>query len=381
MLPCRSTCVSVGGVDYFTVASQFSKLVQQGVSEDTISPVPYWETLFAPIAGQQLCDPSTTPGAPANPSATQNVYCLFQQNQFNETNVLYSLDVPASGYGAGTLYPAYRFYHGQYSALYAWRSIGRSNYHALEATYRQHFGSGLEADFNYTYSRSIDWTSQAERRTTSGANNGAQIVNSWQPDQLRGISDYNMTHQLNANWIWDLPVGRGRHWLGGSNRLVDAVIGGWQLTGILRLTSGLPYGVDNGSRWPTNWDIEGYATLKQKIPSAALKRGKGQQMFSNPVAVFNSFRSAYPGESGTRNPLRGDGFYEWDSGLNKTFKLFDRARLQIRGEAFNVTNSTRFDPQSVSARIDEGGEGSDFGKATATLTQPRVMQVAARIEF
>ncbi len=368
--------LSAAGTDYFTAASHLSALAHQGVPVASVQSDTYWDTLFGPLAGNtNIC---TGSDAPSNPTATQNVFCLFEQNLGNETNALFELDLPGNGTGAGDSYPAYRFYHDQYSALYAWRSIGASTFHALEATFRQHVGKGLEADVNYTYSKSIDWTSQAERLGSSGGNNGAQIINSWKPDQLRGTSDFDMTHQLNANWIWDIPVGRGRHWMNASNRLVDTVFGGWQLTGILRLTSGLPYAVDDGSRWPTNWDIEGYATLAQKIPSAAKKRGHGQQMFTDPVAVYNSFRQAYPGESGNRNPLRGNGFYDWDSGLNKTFPLFDRAHLQFRWETFNITNSVRFDPQSVSSRLDEA---ASFGNAFGTLTQPRVMQLSARIEF
>jgi hypothetical protein len=364
------------GTDYFGAASNLARQAHQGVGVSSVAPDAYWETLFGPLAGNnQIC---TGSDAPSNPSATQNVYCLFQQNLGNETNALFELDLPGNGTGAGDTYPAYRFYHDQYSALYAWRSIGSSNYNAFEATFQQHFGSGLETDINYTYSKSIDLTSQAERLGSSGGNNGAQIINSWNPNQLRGLSDFDMTHQLNANWIWNLPVGRGRHWLAGSNHLVDTLLGGWQLTGILRLTSGLPYAVDEGSRWPTNWDIEGFATLAHKIPSAAKKRGHGQRMFADPVGVYNSFREAYPGESGTRNPLRGDGFYDWDSGLNKTFPLFERARLQFRWETFNITNSVRFDPQSVSSRLDEA---ASFGNAFGLLTQPRVMQLSARIEF
>ena len=71
----------------------------------------------------------------------------------------------------------------------------------------------LQADFNYTFSKSIDWTSQAERLATSGGNNNAQIINSWVPGQLRGLSDFDMTHQINANWVWDLPVGHGKRFL------------------------------------------------------------------------------------------------------------------------------------------------------------------------
>jgi hypothetical protein len=363
------------GTDYFAAASKLSKLAHQQVSINDIPKIPYWEQLFGPLGGVIL---DTDQNAPTNPTATQNVYYLFQQNLGNETNALFTLDLPGGGVGAGSSYPANRFYHNQYSALYAWRSIGQSYYDALEATYRQRFHGGIEADFNYTFSKSIDWTSQAERLGTSGGNNGAQIINSWIPDQLRGVSDFDATHQINANWIWDLPVGHGRRFMNSGNRVLNGVLGGWKLTGILRWTSGLPYAVDNGSRWPTNWDIEGFAIQDQKIPSSALKRGTGQQMFSDPTAVLNSFREAYPGESGTRNPLRGDGYYDLDAGLDKTFRLTDAAHLQIRWETFNVTNSVRFDPHSVSAQLDQS---NSFGVAGSTLTQARVMQLAARIEF
>lgn len=177
---------------------------------------------------------------------------------------------------------------------------------------RHRFRGGLQGDLNYTFSKSIDWTSQAERLGTSGADNNAQITNSWIPNQLQGVSDFDMTHQINANYLWELPVGRGRHFVANSNRFVDAVIGGWDLTGIVRWTSGLPYAVDNGSRWPTNWDIEGFATQEVQIPVGAASRGTGPQMFVDPAAVFGAFRTALPGESGTRNPLRGDGYYSWD---------------------------------------------------------------------
>jgi len=90
---------------------------------------------------------------------------------------------------------------------------------------------------------------------------------------------------------------------------------------------------------------------------------------------YASFR---PGESGMRNPLRGDGYYTWDAGLDKTFLLHERARLQFRWEVFNVTNSVRFDPHSVSVNLDYP---SSFGVAGSTLTEKRVMQLSGRVEF
>ena len=367
--------IRAAGTDYFAAATALSKQAYANTPVSAVQAAPYWQQQFAALDGADI--------GYGPLSATQNVYELISQNLGNETYALFQLDLPDSQSGAGInagnhTYPSYRYYHDQYSALYAWRSIGQSYFHAMEATLRQRFRGGLQADLNYTFSKSIDWTSQAERLSTSGGNNNAQIINTWIPGQLRGLSDFDMTHQLNANWIWEMPVGHGKRWLGNSGRVVDGVLGNWKLTGIVRWTSGLPYAVDNGSRWPTNWDIEGFATQSQPIPSAALQRGHGQQMFSDPTAVYASFRQAYPGESGNRNPLRGDGYYTWDAGLDKSFVLHENARLQFRWEVFNVTNSVRFDPHSVSANLDYP---TSFGLAGNTLTDKRVMQVSARVEF
>jgi hypothetical protein len=363
------------GTDYFAAASALSKMAYAGTDVSKVPNSAYWQSLFGALNNVDI--------GYGVLSATQNVYELMANNLGNETYALFSLDLPDSQTGAGInagthTYPSYRFYHDQYSALYAWRSIAKSYYNAMEVVVRHRFRGGLQADLNYTYSKSIDWTSQAERLGTSGAVNGAQIINSWDPNQLQGVSDFDMTHQINANYLFEIPVGKGRHFAANSGRALDALIGGWELTGIVRWTSGLPYGVDNGSRWPTNWDIEGFATQSQAIPVGAAHRGAGAQMFTEPTAVFNSFRAALPGESGSRNPLRGDGFYSWDTGLDKTFSLAERARLQFRWEVFNMTNSVRFDPHTVSANIDNE---SSFGFATGTLTDKRVMQVALRLEF
>ena len=86
----------------------------------------------------------------------------------------------------------------------------------------------------------------------------------------------------------------------------------------------------------------------------------------------------FPGEPGTRNPLRGDGHYSWDTGLDKTFSPTERAKLQFCWEVFNVTNSVRFDPHSSNANLDNQ---SSFGYAGSTLADKRVMQVALRLEF
>ena len=363
------------GADYFTAATALSKLAHSGAPVQNIQPMPYWENLFAPLAGTDLgFGPAT---------ATQVVYNQFLSNVGNETFALFNLDLPDSQSGAGLnvpghQYPSYRFYHDQYSALYTWRTIGESSYNALQVTLQKRFSAGLQGDFNYTWSKSLDWTSQAERIPTSGGNNNAQIINTWRPNQLRGRSDFNASHQINANWIFDLPVGHGRRWASGSNRMLNGIIGGWQINGLFRWTSGLPWAVDEGSTWPTNWDIEGWASLKGQISPQHLRHGTGVNAFADAAAVLSDFRVQYPGESGVRNPLTGNGYFGIDTGLTKLFHPTDRIALRFRWDVFNLTNSVRFDVNTIGNRLDQPGT---FGVYTQTLTNPRVVQLALRVEF
>jgi hypothetical protein len=369
------TNLSAAGTSYFAAARQMARLTRAngglGVPVSSVQPIPYWQTLFGALDGQDI---GFGPGF----TATQNIYQLYQQNIFNEANALYALDMPDSNTGAGInpngLYPSNRFYHDQFSALYAWRSIGNSNYNALQAVYRQRFGLGLQADFNYTFSKSLDATSQAERLGTSGSINYAQIISTWDPSQLYGPSDFDLRHQMNANYIWDLPFGRGKRFASSVGKLADELIGVWQTTGVIRWTSGFPYSVNNGGNFPTNYDIQGFATQIGSIPHG---RGKLQQMFSDPAAAFAAFDFCLPGDSGSRKILRGDGYFEQDAGLAKTFPINERFHVKTGMELFNVTNSVRFDAHSVSANITNS---DGFGNATATLTNPRLAQFYGRVE-
>lgn len=370
------TNLAAAGTTYFQAARQMSLLARQnggqGVPVSSVQPIAYWEDLFGALDNQDI---GFGPGL----SATQNIYALYQENLFNETDALYALDMPDAATSAGInpngAYPSNRFYHNQFSALYAWRSIGYSNYNALQAVYRQHFAYGIQADINYTYSKALDVVSQAERLGSSGDINYAQIFNTWVPNQLYGDSDQDIRHQINANYIWDLPVGRGKQFLSNIGRLKDEILGGWQTTGIVRWTSGLPFEVNNGPYFPTNYDIQGFATQVGPIPTA---RGRLQQRFANPTAALNAFNFTLPGDSGTRNPMRGDGFFEDDAGLAKTFAATERCKLKLGVELYNVSNSVRFDAHSISANL---GSPATFGDATSELTNPRLAQFYGRFEF
>jgi hypothetical protein len=287
-----------------------------------------------------------------------------------------------SGTYYGTTLGPNAFFNKQFHSLYAWRSVANANYHALQVNLRKRMSQGVQFDFNYTFSKSIDLESDAER-VDAWAGLGGQIVNAWAPNQLRGVSGFDTTHQFNLNWIAELPFGKGRLVGGNAGGFLDAFIGGWQLSGLARWTSGFPIRIDNGGTWPTNWQLEGDGTLIAHANTHTTKNPDGTvNLFPDPQGPtgIGAFRNDLPGESGTRNVIRGPGFAGLDMGLSKRWKMpyAESHSVQLRWEVFNVLNLTRFDVQSVTNNLDAGPA---FGNFSGLLTNPRVMQFALRYEF
>jgi hypothetical protein len=282
----------------------------------------------------------------------------------------------------------------QATSTFAWSSIGNSNYNALQATLRKQFGSSVQFDLNYTYSKSIDITSSATRLGWASCCNvgapGTRLVNGFDPNSRRAVSDFDLTHQINANWIVELPFGNGRHFAANVSNLADAFIGGWQLSGLTRWTSGFPFTIDNGNFWPTNWDEQGIANMitRPKIGHFRDPASGNVSAFLNPTLAFTQFAHPFPGQSGSRNMIRGDGYAGLDMALAKRWSLpHEGQSIQFRWEVFNVPNLHRFNVESglgtsactCIASLQQ--LPSQFGDYTGLLTQPREMQFALRFEF
>lgn len=276
-----------------------------------------------------------------------------------------------------------RFYQSQYGALSAYGTIASSDYHGATVSIRQRM-KGLTWDFNYTFSKSID---DASGLQTSGVFGSAFITNALRQQDNRAVSDFDIRHIVNMNSIWELPVGRGRMFLSNSNKYVNAVIGGWQLTSIFRYNSGLPTSapVDVGG-WPTNWNVRSWATAIKPVQTSPTRGGGtvSPNLFSDPKAFYNSFRSPAPGETGSRNIIRYPGFITLDAGLYKTFSLTEKLKLTARWEVFNVTNTQRLTGNAdVTNGLDPqfGSPSASFYNFTAIQGTPRVMQFALRLDF
>lgn len=276
------------------------------------------------------------------------------------------------------------FFQSQYGALSAFGTIGHSDYHGVAVSVRQRF-KGLTWDFNYTFSKSID---DASGLQTSGVFGRVFILNALRQHDNRAVSDFDMSHIMNANSIWDLPFGRGRKWLNNSNNFVNAVIGGWTLTSIFRYNSGLPFDapLDLGGGFPTNWNVRSWTVPIKEVKTSPTRGPGTPNLFSDPKAVYNSFRSPQPGETGARNIFRYPGFISLDAGLYKSFNMpwSEKHKFTIRWETFNVTNTQHFTGNANNTTFLDPQFGSPvatFGNFTSIQGTPRVMQFALRYDF
>jgi hypothetical protein len=386
-------------MDYFAAATMLTKAANAGtdISQFGANPIPYFEHLFPGAAGQLGFGPpgssanlGCAPGADPNVTnynATQAMYDMFSCFAGNETTALFVADLyclPACAQLPGqTEMQPFAFFDDQFSSLYAWRSIGNSNYNSLQLSLRHAMAAGLQFDLNYTFSKSIDIGSNAERiNEFEGFGFASQVINSWSPKQLRAVSDFDMRHQINANWVYEFPFGKGRRFGGGANKFLDAVFGGWGLSGILHWTSGLPFTMGSGAGWSTNWQLEGAAVKTGptgKIGAYIDPASGTVNMFQNPTQALAAFRFPYPGESGQRNSLRGQGYFQLDSGLYKKWKITEGQLLTFAWQTFNVTNTPRFD--AAQATFNFNLTTGIFGAYTNTMSSPRVMQFSLRYEF
>jgi len=404
----------------------------QNVNTSTVG-TNYWQNVFPAAAGQAqnvlldpviktgpsagLIQPCGTNSALVSPTqqltATQAMYDLFCNFAGNETTALELADAPglinATGDPAtggcfpacatigGNLTQGYDYYSPQFSSLFAWRSIGNSAYNAGQFSLR-HRSGGMEFDLNYTYSKSIDQGSNAERvNEFEGFGFGSQIINSWFPQQNRGVSDFDTTHIVNANWVYQLPFGRGKRFGSGMGKFANAVLGGWTVSGLWRWSSGYPFSLFS-PEWSTNFQLQTPAVpvsaARPKTGSFIVAQaggGTGPNVFqdpgitdssTNPNAAINLFRAAFPGEAGLRNGLRGPGTFNIDTGVAKTWTITESQFIKFSWQMFNMTNSARFDVGTMSINGNTSlSSSSSFGNFSSTLSNPRVSEFSLRYTF
>jgi hypothetical protein len=374
------------GMDWYTAAGMLEQFRRAGTPIEQIPNIPWFQNMLPTNIAAMMdeiyfgfcCDVFPT----HNLTQTQAVYAValnFYGNDWTDTQ-----DVIEDGLGRNI------FFHPQYGALSAFSSIAKSNYHAGTLSIRERLGRSLTMDFNYTLSHSMD---DASGLQTSAAFGGAFILNPLRQEDSFANSDFDVRHIINANAVWELPFGRGRQFFSGVNRLANAFVGGWQMSGIFRWNSGLPmFSPYDDARWATNWNAQSSGVRIKPVKACPTQGGK---LFGDCLLeAYRSWRGASAGETGDRNVLRLPGYVNLDMGLSKSFDMpwSETQKLQIRFEVFNVTNTQRMfgmdtsrsgfglqlDPDHITSLDDIPTNWSNF---ISIQGQPRVLQIGARFTF
>lgn len=386
------------GMDWYTAAGMLEAQRAAGRSTASIASIPWFNnflpaniavlmnanyfgnTWLGPGLGCEFPDDYCVPGDLTPTQAVYDVALNFYGNDWTDTQ-----DVIEQGLDRNI------FFHPQYGALSAHSSIARSNYHAATVSIRERLGRSFTADFNYTLSHSHDDASGLQTADQFG---GAFILNPLRQRDNYSDSDFDIRHNINANAIWDLPFGRGRTFFGSVNKVADAFIGGWSMTGIFRWNTGLPISTPfDNARWATNWNAQSNSVRTDGSIKPCPARG-GRLFDCNLLEAYRSFRNAFPGETGDRNVFRLAGYVNLDMGITKSFSLpwSENQKLQLRVEAFNVTNTQRMNSPNTGSRT---GFGIGLDPSTFELDDipvnwmrftgiqgaPRVMQFGVRYSF
>jgi hypothetical protein len=389
------------GMDWYTAATMLEKQRQLGTDPSQIQPIPYFENI---LPAGYAATVATGYDLPANATNTQAVYAQAFEFWANDwTDVQDEIENFAGQTlgqtdAEGNTIPVPYFFNPQYGALSAWGTIAKSNYHGFSASLRQRLHN-LQWDFNYTYSHSLDNASGLQTDAlTNGLlyGSGSFILNAIRPNDNYANSDFDLRHIINANAIYQLPFGRGRRFGSNMSRGLDALIGGWQITGIYRWNTGLPNGqpYDTG-QWSTNWEVQSNVTQVTPVKTCPTRgdANNAPKLFGcDTVAAYQSYRPSYPGETGQRSILRAPGYVALDMGVSKSFTMpwSEKQHLALRWEVFNVTNTQHLtgadatnsdlavDPDAALNNIQPPSDWSNFTKIQGT---PRVMQIGLRFSF
>jgi len=222
---------------------------------------------------------------------------------------------------------------------------GRAHYDSLQINIGKRMGHGVNFGAAYTASKFLESTSWLN-------------PNDAKPEKV--ISDSDRPQRFVVYGIWELPVGRGKRYLGTSHRIVDYALGGWQVNWIGTYQSSQALAFSGAERVRRSGNNP--HTLLQWFDTT-------QFLAREPFTLART--------SSRIADLRGDGFKKWDITLAKKFTISERIKFGFRAEFYNAWNTTMFGSPNTSVT------NASFGRVTGTLAGggPRNIQLSGRVEF
>jgi hypothetical protein len=291
----------------------------------------------------------------------------------------------------------------QFANVYLVGNNGDSTYHALQVEFEKRFGRGFVYQGSYTWSKALG---ENELGSLQYYDNNYRDPQNRRFDKR--IMNFSRTSVLKSNGTYELPVGRGRALLRDANRLVDGVLGGWKVSGILTWTTGVPFTVTA----PVSTFNE-FTTGQTPDVTGPLSKATGQLQFNGSGACYfcgfkqvpdpsiaslaagvasrsTLFAEVSPDGVMLRNPLPGTlgnlaqtfftspRFFNLDASLTKQFRITERFNFELRTDWLNSTNH----PDFSNATIDSNIDSATFGRLTgAGSNANRIIVLGGRLNW
>ena len=266
-------------------------------------------------------------------------------------------------------------------------SAADSFYHALQLRIQKRFSNGLEFTASHSWSKNIGngpiGVKNAETGSDSGIGSGQNINNLWNYKSYdRSRLDQDVRHNFVFNYSYELPLGRGKKFGGNLNGLSNALLGGWQVNGIITARTGLPITLTGPGYAVTNF-------CRTCVVRPLLKPGGNNNPVIGKIDHYydeTQFLPVQPGYFGNlgRNTLDGPNLTKVDFSIFKMFTIREGKNLHFRAEFFNLPNHPNFaGPSSPLVFETTGqypGEGAG-GRVVKTIGTSRQIQLAMKFEF
>jgi hypothetical protein len=381
--------------------------------------------LLAGFANPNCAAGSTSGGVACQPLTTLNQAQYFPGSVFTNATILNQLRNGQPGDFATSVIGGFVFIIPAYGQLLLPNSgtgvvdvltnSAKYRYNALQTEVRRRFSGGMTFQANYTFQKTL-----TDAPGTGQTRFEPLISNTLGSDYEYGIADYDTTHVFNFNAIYELPFGKGKRWGSDAGAWMDRLIGGWQVTSIIRWDSGAPFSITDPRGTLNRTGRSGRQTASTSLSKDQIRSLVGQ--FKTPCGVFfidpsvinldlnqcnngviaprlagttagvaalgfgqptfpgQVFFNVAPGQTGNieRNFVSGPTYFNWDASIIKNIKITERVRFQVRAEAFNVLNRANLaiTNQFTQANINS----TNFGRLFANF-QPRIIQFVGRLEF
>jgi len=247
---------------------------------------------------------------------------------------------------------------------------GTGDYRAMQVKVERRYSDGLYLLNSFTWSRARD-NASGHLETANGDNSRVNLANL---DAEFGLSGYNQPLNNTTTVIWEIPYGRDRRWGSNSNGFANAVLGGWRMTAINTMTSGVPVNLTYSPA--ANFSVSGAPTYRPNITGDIYAAEPTALNYFNRDNVVIPTDSTQPFGNAPRNAARGPAIYTLDMGLHKSFDLPGASsNFEFRLEVFNVMNRTNFGAPN-------GNRSSTaFGTITSLATTPRQVQLGVKVNF